>query len=276
VVGDAHDLGPEDLVLSHFSLAREHPIEHRVTLAAAAGFAGIGLYVGQYRELEASGFAPTGLAELLDEHGVLLAEIEVVPGLGADGEGGERAASMERTAWRMADTFNCRYLQVIGPAGRPIAEAAAAFGALCDRAADHDLVVGLEFLPFTDIYGIAEAQPIVEEAGRPNGGLCVDIWHHERGASDLDAIRALPAEMIKGIQVNDGPKLPEDPDYYTDCLTNRVPPGAGEFDMAGFVDAIRSTGATLPWSVEVCSASGWAQPALHVERCAAGMRACLN
>jgi len=38
----AHQLGPDDLVLSHFSLGRQHPIEDRVRLAAANGFAGIG------------------------------------------------------------------------------------------------------------------------------------------------------------------------------------------------------------------------------------------
>lgn len=260
-------------MLSHFSLRRDHPIEDRVALAAAAGFAGIGLYVGQYRELEAAGFAPNGLAELLAEHDVLLAEIEVIPGLGGDGPGGERAAEMEMTAWRMADAFGCRYLQVIGPAAATTGEAAGAFGALCDRAADHGLVVGLEFLPFTDIVGVGDARAIVEAAGRPNGGICVDIWHHERGADDLAAIAALPPELVKGIQMSDGPKHPADSDYYTDCLINRLAPGDGEFDIAGFVAALGET--HLPWSLEVCSATGWADPAAHVERIAAGMRSAL-
>ena len=64
--GATRALGPDDLVLSHFSLARDHPIVSRVELAASAGFAGIGLYVGQYRQLERDGFAPHGLRDLLD------------------------------------------------------------------------------------------------------------------------------------------------------------------------------------------------------------------
>lgn len=271
----AYQLGPEDLVLSHFSLAREHPVEERIALAAANGFAGIGLWVGQYRQLEASGEAPGRLRDLLDEHELLLAEIEVVPGLGRDGHGGDRAAEIEDAAWRMADAFGCRYLQAIGPAGAPIAEAARAFGSLCDRAADHGLAVGLEFLPFTDIVSVTDARAIVEAADRPNGGICVDIWHHERGADDLTAIAALPSELIQCIQMNDGTKVPEDPDYYTDCLSNRVPPGEGEFDVAGFVDALRAAGSTVNWSPEVCSTSGWAQPAEHVARIAEGMRRAL-
>ena len=259
-------------VLSHFSLARAHPIEDRVRLASVNGFDAIGLYVGHYEQLERDGFAPNGLRELLDEHEICLAEIEVIPGLGADGAGASRAADMEAVAFRMADEFECRYLQVIGPAGDDASAAAAAFGALCDRAAEHGLVVGLEFLPFTDIVGVREAGRIVESAGRPNGGICVDIWHHERGARDIDAIASLPGEMITGIQMNDGTRVPADPDYYTDCLANRVAPGAGEFDIAGFLAAVRGTGCTVAMSLEVCNTAGWAAPEAHVAAIANGMR----
>jgi sugar phosphate isomerase/epimerase len=268
----AYQLGASDLVLSHFSLARNHPIADRVALAAREGFAGIGLFVGQYAQLERDGFAPGGLRELLDEHDICLAEIEVVPGLGRHGPGGDRAGEVEDIAWRMADEFGCRYLQVIGPAEMPVADAADAFGGVCDRAADHGLVVGLEFLPFTDIVSVADARAIVETADRANGGICVDIWHHERGANDLPAIAALPGELVTGVQMSDGPRVPEDHDYYTDCLTNRRPPGAGEFDVAGFVGVLAASGVDVPWGLEVCSGSGWAAPAVHVAAIAAGMR----
>jgi len=252
-----------------------HPIEERIELAARNGFAGIGLFIGHYAELERQGIAPEVLAEMLDAHGVCLAEIEVVSGLGADGPGGERAAQLEAIAWRMADRFGCRYLQVIGPAG-DIHVGARAFGALCDRAADHGLVVGLEFLPFTDVISVHDARRIVEEADRSNGGICVDVWHHERGARDLAAIADLPGELITGIQINDGSRVPINPDYYRDCLENRVAPGRGEFDLKRFVEAIRSTGTTVPWSVEVPSSSGWSDPAAHVESCMNGMRSLLE
>jgi sugar phosphate isomerase/epimerase len=252
-----------------------HPVRERIELAAANGFAGIGLWVEQYRQLEAGGQAPGPLRELLEENEICLAEIEVVPGLGADGPGGERAAATEEVAWRMADEFECRYVQIIGPSGPDLATAGRAFGAFCDRAADRGLVVGLEFLPFTDIVTVHDARRIIEAADRPNGGMCVDIWHHERGANDLAAIAALPGEMIKGIQMNDGSRRPELDDYLTDCLENRRAPGDGEFDVRGFVDAIRTAGSTVPWSLEVCSKDGWEHPAPHVERIANGMRALL-
>jgi sugar phosphate isomerase/epimerase len=264
-------LGAEELILSHFSLAPMHPVEDRIRLAAENGFVGIGLYIGQYLELEKEGLAEGWLQELLERHGVCLAEIEVVSGLGVDGSGGEKAATFEEAAWRIADRFGCRYLQVIGPAG-PIDDAARAFGALCDRAADHGLVLGLEFLPFNDIFSAEDARRIVESAARSNGGVCLDIWHHERGARDLDMLRSLPGELITGVQMNDGPLAPEIDDYYTDCLANRRAPGDGEFDIAEVVAILRSSGCTIPWSVEAPSRSGWADPDAHVARLGVGMR----
>ena len=67
--------------------------------------------------------------------------------------------------------------------------------------------------------------------------------------------------------------MPENPDYYTDCLQNRVAPGAGEFDVMAFIDAVRSTGCSVPMSLEVCSQTGWEHPESHVRDIAAGLRA---
>jgi sugar phosphate isomerase/epimerase len=261
-------------VLSHFTLSRNHPIADRVRLAAANGFDSIGLYVGQYRQLEDDGFAPGGLRELLDQHRVTISEIEVIPGFGRDGVGGEIAGHFEDTAFRMADEFDCRYLQVIGPAQMPVADAGRVFGGLCDRAADHGLVVGLEFLPFTDVVSVDDARRVVEAAQRPNGGICVDIWHHTRGANDLAAIAALPGELITGIQLSDGtlrPPHPDTMDYKTDCLTYRVPLGEGQFDIAGFFAALGTAGAAVPMSAEVCSAWGWEHPDEHIAAVAASL-----
>ncbi len=257
-----------ELVLSHFSLARLHPIEDRVRLAATNGFDGIGLWVGHYEQLERDGFAPHGLQELLDQHGIRLREIEVITDLGTT----DAAAARAEIAWRMADAFGCRYMQVIGPSGDDLPAAAAAFGDLCDRGADHGLVLGIEFLPFNDIPTVHEARRIAEAAGRSNGGICVDIWHHERGARDLDAIAALPGELITGIQLNDGTRVPEHPDYYTDCLANRRAMGEGEFDITAFLDVVHGTGTTAPWSLEVPNTAGWADADRHVAAIAAGIR----
>lgn len=259
------------MVLSHFTLDRMHPLEDRIRLAAENGFGSIGLFVGNFLQLESEGWTTSRIGELLDRHDVKLSEIEVITGLGRDGLGGDRAAVWEDAAWRVADAFGCRYLQVIGPAGER-ESAARAFGSLCDRAADHGLVVGLEFVPFTDIVTAGDSWRIVEDAGRSNGGICVDVWHVERGSRDLEELARVPGELITGVQVNDGTVEPAHPDYYTDCLAHRLAPGDGEMRVAEILDIVRASGADVPWSVEAPSTVGWASPDEHVARCAAGLR----
>ena len=93
-----------------------------------------------------------------------------------------RAARTSPTSWPTSSVAaTCRRSV---PTRASVDEAAEAFGRLCDRAAAHGLLVGIEWLPYTNIATAADAQAIVEAAGRPNGGYCADIWHHTRGADD--------------------------------------------------------------------------------------------
>ena len=115
----------------------------------------------------------------------MLAEIETVHGWSSSGEAAAECRRREDLAYELADELGCRYLQAIGSVRglgrrgrrRPSAQ-------LCDRAGAHGLLVGIEWLPYTNIATAADAQAIVEAAGRPNGGYCADIWHHRRGAND--------------------------------------------------------------------------------------------
>lgn len=269
-------LSGRDLVLSHFSLARHHPIRDRIAAAGSNGFAGIGLYLGDYRRLLDAGIASSELSEMLDEAGMCLAEIEVLTGWAAS-RSTSTTTELEELAWDLADAVGCRYVQAIGPIGTDIITAAAGFGALCDRAAAHGLVVGLEFLPFTDIADLESARAIVETADRTNGGLCLDVWHCVRSGCTFDEIAAIPAELVTGIQVSDGTIRPAMSDYKADCLAHRLPPGAGEFDLGRFVTSIRTAGVDVPWSLEVCNTDAWTlDPHGHVRRSAAGMRAILG
>ncbi len=262
----------DDLVLSHFSLDRNHPLADRITDAGAAGFAGIGLFAGQFVTLREAGFTIAELRDLLDAAGICLAEIEVLAGWGS-ATPSDDYWRFEDVVWELVDAFESRYVQAIGPYEGSIADAAARFGAVCDRAADHGAVVGLEFLPFTNIVDAADALAIVEQADRPNGGVCVDIWHHARGANDLELVRAIPPELITGIQMSDGPRTPAIADYKDDCLRNRVPPGEGEFGATEFVRTLIDLGVDVPWSLEVCNDEVWGRPGGdHVRAVADAMR----
>jgi sugar phosphate isomerase/epimerase len=281
VARSARALTWPDLVWAHFSRPRFGEFDERVAAAAVAGFAGIGLYLGEYARLrEEEGRSLADIASVLDGHGLVLSDVEVIRGWWATaGPERDECRRLESAAYELADGVGARYVQVIGPYACSAEQAIEGFAALCDRAAEHGLLVGVEWLPYTNIATAADAQRLVTVADRPNGGYCLDIWHHVRGADDVAMIRALEPERIFAVQMNDGPRQPEHGadgrvlDYKADCLANRLPPGDGEFDCMAFVRLLEEMGVRAPISLEVCSTDLWQAPAAEAARRAAdGMR----
>lgn len=263
------------LVLSHFTLARDHPLDDRIRVAGAAGFDGIGFFAGQFPTL-GEGWSVGRIHDLLASAGIEMSEIEALSGWGAV-HPSDRYLEFEQLVWELVDEFGATYVQAIGPVDGSTADAGRRFAALCDRAAEHGATVGLEFLPFTNIVDGADAVAVVEAADRPNGGVCADIWHHARGADDLDLIRRIPAELLVRVQMSDGPTTPTLADYKEDCLRYRVPPGEGDFDVDGFVATVLDLGYAGPWDLEVCNDVVWTGAVDdHVQRSAVGMRSVLD
>ena len=68
-----------------------------------------------------------------------------------------------------------------------------------------------------------------------------------RGDESWSDLAALPGERVVAVQLNDGTRVPENPDYFEDNMVNRRSPGEGEFDLVRFVrtlDQIGSPGTT--------------------------------
>jgi sugar phosphate isomerase/epimerase len=279
VARSAHELAWPDLVWSHFSRPRFGGFDERVAAAAAAGFAAVGLYAYDYRRMrDEEGRSAAELRSVLEQHDIALAEVETVRGWWAtDGAARDECELAESLAYELADAVGVRYLQVIGSYECSIADAIKGFGDICDRAADHGLLVGIEWLPFTNIATADDARRIVEGADRSNGGYCADIWHHVRGANDLEMLRALGGERIFAVQMNDGPPARVVDDYKEDCMIARVPPGDGTFDCVGFVGTLHDMRVTSPISLEICSATLWSAPVEEAAHAAAdGMRRVLT
>jgi sugar phosphate isomerase/epimerase len=143
---------------------------------------------------------------------------------------------------------------VIGPYEGTLDDAAAGFAMVCDRLARHGTQAALEYFPeMSNIPDVTTALDLVERAGRDNGGLCVDSWHHFRTGDTFEALARVPADRVVGVQFNDGPLARVDPDYYTECTSYREIPGAGEFDLIGFVRTLDEMGVDVPFEVEVIS-----------------------
>lgn len=257
--------GPSSIVLSHHTL-RYASFDERVAAAAAAGCDGVGLSLRAYRKLLDEGWSDKAMLDVLDRYEQRLVEAEALAGWAESGDRRELAAADETLVHHLADVFGVWYLQAIGPFDGTIDDAAEAFAGVCDRAAEHGLVVGIEFLPFTNVPDLTTALTIAEAAGRPNGGLCLDAWHFFRGVPDFDVLAQVPGDRIVDVQIDDGPLQPELPDYFEDCLLNRRPPGEGEFDLVRLIQTLDDIGSRAPLSIEVISTELQALPASDAAR----------
>jgi sugar phosphate isomerase/epimerase len=269
-------LGAGALILAGGSVGPV-PFDERLAAAAAAGFDGIGLSVAEYRRLRDQGYEIPQMREALNRHGLRLAELTVVVGFSApDALVGTAPTphlrytdrQTEATFFEMAEAFGARHLQAVGTFGTDVLEenASERFAGLCDRAAEHGLLVALEFVPTTNVPDAGTAQRTVAAAGRPNGGLCVDSWHHFRGRADDALLRAMDPDRVFMIQLDDGPHSPQDPDFIADTVLHRLPPGDGEFDLTHFLRLLQGMGVQAPISVEVLSADLRARPAAEVAK----------
>jgi sugar phosphate isomerase/epimerase len=269
----------EQFILS-FGTLRDAAFGDRVAAAAAAGVAEIGLHIGEYLRMQQRGWTDKAMMALLNQYTVRISEIEMIAGFAAEpgpaGVAGRPQLTyadpvVEQAAFAMADAFGCRHLQAVGAFAPAALEpnAAEAFGALCDRAAAHDLLVALEFVPYTNVPDVATAHAIVSKAARPNGGLCVDSWHFFRGCPDFRQLTAVDGGQIFMVQLNDGPQQPDTPQQMDDAVHNRRLPGEGDFELQDFLRALNATGCQAPISIEVYSDPLSQLPSMAAARVAA-------
>lgn len=270
--------GETKLIVANGSL-RTADIPQRVEVARAAGFDGIGLHVRDYARLRADGWTDAGLRSLLRDNGFDLVEIETALGWDdspelRDADGRQR----EEWAFQLADAVGARHVTAVGALTGTLRDTATeGFAALCDRAAEHGLLVALEPQACSAVADLSAAVAIVRGAGRPNGGLNLDVWHRTRGGWPPTELSALAPEEIVVVQLDDGPMTPVTDDYLEECTRYRSAPGEGEFDLTGFVNAVYATGTQAPISIEVLSDElDQLPPAQVAERLAAGTRRVLD
>jgi sugar phosphate isomerase/epimerase len=126
---------------------------------------------------------------------------------------------------------------------------------LCDDAAQHtDATIAYEFMPFdVNVNTLDDALALVTDAGRANGGLAIDTWHMSKLAIPPTDMKRIPAQYLTWVELSDG-QFQNMEDAIDEVINHRQLPGEGEFDIPGYVEALREAGYEQPWGVEVLSA----------------------
>ena len=124
------------------------------------------------------------------------------------------------------------------------------YRALADFAAGHGARVALEPLNAsivnieTAVWTLAQAMQIVRAVDHTSFGICLDCWNVWQNADILEGIREA-GERIFVVQISDW-RTPR-------SFEDRLIPGQGEIPLPAFLRAVRESGFTGAYSVEIFS-----------------------
>lgn len=246
------DLGPDDLVL-HAGTCQNRSFRELCETAVAGGFQAVTIYPSHYRGARADGLSDADLRQVLADHGLAVADLDAV----IDWIPGEEAPP----AFRGGEKFFYEVHDALGGISMNLAYmggpldlglAVEAMAGVCERAARRNLVVTLEYLPWSGIPDAATAWEIVQRTGCHNATLMFDAWHTFRGPTDEAQLRAVPGKRWGSIQLDDAPAEAQD-DLIAETLSARLLPGEGAAPVADWLRILRENGCRVPVGVEVFS-----------------------
>jgi sugar phosphate isomerase/epimerase len=133
------------------------------------------------------------------------------------------------------------------------------FAAVCEAAGARGLRACLEFMIFSSVKTIADAQRVLNRAGHPAGAILVDALHLQRSGGTPADVSAVAPERLPYAQLCDGPFQPILPDSavaLTEARTGRLFPGDGELPLAELLGVLPA-GASLAVEAPVADLAGW-------------------
>lgn len=228
----------------------------RVEAAARAGYTGFGIKKADLA-IAVDRYGYTTIRAILADNGMRHLELEVLFDWWLDaGPVREKSDAVRHDLLIAAEQLGARHIKAAGDLGGatwPLAQMHDAFQELVWQATEAGTMMVLEPIPFSNIGNLPVALAILGESAGRGAGLMLDAWHVTRGAFPLAEIAALPIGWIGCAELSDGSsELVGTP--IEDTLDRRRLCGDGEFDIAGFIAAVRASGYSGPWGVEIISA----------------------
>jgi sugar phosphate isomerase/epimerase len=225
----------------------------RVESAAKAGFTGFGIWHSDLDHvLEKHSLKE--MKQILDDNGIKHVEIEFLTDWFLEGERRKKSDEQRAKLLKAAEVLQARHVKVgdFFKENTPMPRLIESFSELSADAAEHGTRVGFELMPFAMIDTLQETLEMVEGAGAKNGGICFDLWHIVKLGIPYEEVARVPQKYMVSIEINDGTfncpwSLRED------TINHRRLCGEGEFNVKGFVSAMRKAGYAGPWGIEVLS-----------------------
>lgn len=252
-----------DLLASYWTISAGQPhtdreyspfdFRDRVESAARAGFNGFGIWHSDLDHVLERRTLPE-MKQIFDDNGIKHVELEFLTDWFLEGERKKQSDIRRRALLKAAEVLGAHHLKVgdFFQEKCPMPRLIEAFRSLCDEAAEHGIPVGFELMPFAMIRTLNETLEMVEGADAKNGGICFDLWHMAKLGITNEEIARVPSRYFVSVELNDG-TFTAPWSLHEDTINHRRFCGEGEFDVKGFIEAVRKAGYTGPWGIEVLS-----------------------
>lgn len=223
----------------------------RVEAAAKAGFKGIGLW---HTDLEHCmlHMSLNEMRSILEDNGIKYLELEFLTDWFVEGNRRNESDSRKKRLLKASAALHAKHVKIGDFYRTPcsLPQVTEAFASLCREAEGYGATIGFEFMDSSMLPSLESALEMVKAAGARNGGIILDIVQAKMLRVPHEAISRIPLEYLVNVELNDG-ALPGSPLH--DPTRARRFCGEGDFNIKGFVSAVRSTGYAGPWAVEVMS-----------------------
>jgi sugar phosphate isomerase/epimerase len=223
----------------------------RVKEASRAGFTGIGIWHSDLENI-LSRLSLHEVRTILADHGMRYLELEFLTDWFVEGERRRASDRRRQLLLEASQALGAKHIKIgdFDDTQRPLSQIADAFAGLCAEARAYGATIGFEIMPSSMLKGLSESLAMVRRADAPNGGLILDLCHMTSLGIGLDEVCGVPLVHLINVELDDA-TLPGSPRHNPERARRYC--GEGELDIHGFISAVRDTGYTGPWAVEVFS-----------------------
>ncbi|MCK1238376.1 sugar phosphate isomerase/epimerase [Streptococcus uberis] len=228
------------ITISSWTLGETCLFEDRVKAAKAAGYEGIGLRAETYVDALNEGLTDQDILDILAKYDIAVTEVEYIVQWAEEKRSYEQKYK-EQMCFHMCRLFNVGHINCGLMENYSIEYTAQKLKELCGRAGD--LIIGVEPMPYSGLPDFDKAYAVVEASGCENAMLILDTWHWVRADQPYRKLTAQQAAKVISIQINDAYERPYASAILRDeSMHDRLAPGTGVKDTAGFVKMIKDAG----------------------------------
>lgn len=228
------------ITISSWTLGDQCTFEDRVKAAKEAGYEAIGLRAETYVDALQEGLTDKDILAILAKYDIIVSEVEYIVQWAEENRSYEQKYK-EQMCFHMCDLFNVGHINCGLMENYSVEYTAQKLKELCARAGHR--IIGVEPMPYSGLPNFEKAYAVVKASGAENAMLILDTWHWVRADQPYRALTAEEAAKVISIQINDAYDRPYAFSILRDeSMHDRLAPGTGAKDTAGFVRMIKEAG----------------------------------